>query len=125
MYAIIEKGSHQYKVRAGQFVRMQKMDLPKGSSWSCQQILAVQDEKGQLVTGQPFVKKAEVKGRILSHGKLKKQLVFKKKRRKGYRLTKGHRQEFTEVYIELIKTPNGDSQKKLLVKKTKGKKEKK
>ena len=124
MYAVIEKGSHQYKVTVGQFVRMQKMDLPKGTKWSCQNILAIQDQSGQLITGQPFVEKAEVRGLILTHGKLKKLLVFKKKRRKGYRLTRGHRQEFTEVYIEFLKSPNGDSQKKLLVKKTQEKKEK-
>lgn len=124
MYAVIEKGSHQYKVRAGQFIKMQKMDLPKGAQWNCQNVLAIQDQNGQLITGQPFVKKAEVKGRVLNHGKLKKQLVFKKKRRKGYRLTQGHRQEFTEVYIELIKSPNGDLQKKPLAKKSQRKKEK-
>ena len=124
MYAVIEKGSHQYKVQAGQFIRMQKMDLPKGAQWSCQNILAIQDQNGQLITGQPFVENAEVKGHVISHGKLKKQLIFKKKRRKGYRLTQGHRQEFTEIYIEFLKSPNGDLQKKPLVKKSQIKKEK-
>ena len=124
MYAVIEKGSHQYKVTAGQFIRIEKMDLPKGAKWNCQNILAIQDQSGQLITGQPFVEKAEVRGLIVTHGKLKKLLVFKKKRRKGYRLTKGHRQEFTEVYIESLKSPNGDSEKKPIVKKTAAKKEK-
>ena len=117
MYAVIERGAHQYKVTAGQFIRIEKMNLPVGENWVCKQVLAIQDKNGELQAGRPFVEKAEVKALVHRHGKLKKQLVFKKKRRKGYRLTKGHRQEFTELYIELLKGPAGIIQKKILKKK--------
>ena len=123
MFAVVQGLGKQYKVQPGQFIRMEKLELKEGAVWKSP-VLTFQDPEGKLYIGQPFVEKAEVRGLILTHGKLKKLLVFKKKRRKGYRLTRGHRQEFTEVYIEFLKSPNGDSQKKLLVKKTQEKKEK-
>ncbi len=112
MYAIIEELGHQYRVKAGQFVRMPKMPLTEGTQYKCRQILAFEDNKGTFSLGRPFVAKALVKGRVLRHGKSKKILVFKKKRRKGYRLTKGHRQEFTEIYIETLNGPNSQSESK-------------
>ncbi len=108
MYAIIQNGAHQYRIQPGQFVRLEKVDLAPGNVWKCHEVLAFQDKQGQLVTGTPCIEKAEVRGRVIRHGKGKKQLVFKKNRRKGYRRTHGHRQEFTEVYIELINTPSGE-----------------
>ena len=113
MYAIIQNGAHQYKVQLGQFLKLEKLQLSPGESWRCKQVLVFQDKEGHLVTGKPYIEKAEMKARIIRHGKDKKVLVFKKKRRKGYRRTKGHRQEFTEIYVEALNDPAG----KLLEKK--------
>lgn len=121
MYAIIQNGAHQYRIQPGQFVRLEKVDLAPGKVWKCQEVLALQDKQGQLMTGTPCIEKAEVKGRVIRHGKGKKQLVFKKNRRKGYRRTHGHRQEFTEVYIELINTPSGEKMEKKMSSAQKGK----
>ncbi len=107
MYVIIQNGVHQYRVEPGQFLKMEKIQLSEGESWKCGQVLAFQDKAGELVIGNPYVEKAEVHGRVVRHGKSKKILVFKKNRRKGYRRTQGHRQEFTEIYIEAFNTPNG------------------
>lgn len=114
MYAVIEKGSHQYRIQPGQFIKTEKITLAPGEIWKCKFVLAFQDKAGVLTTGTPYVEKAEVIGRIVRHGKGKKCLVFKKKRRKGYRRTQGHRQEFTEVYIEAISTPDGEKIEKKL-----------
>ena len=121
MYAVIEKGSHQYKIQPGQFIKTEKIALAPGEIWKCGLVLAFQDEAGVLAAGTPYVEKAEVIGRIIRHGKSKKSLVFKKNRRKGYRRTQGHRQEFTEIYIEAISTPNGKKIEKKL--KSRSKKE--
>ncbi|MDE0119425.1 MAG: 50S ribosomal protein L21 [Bdellovibrionales bacterium] len=112
MYAVIQKGVHQYKVHLGQFLKLEKLQLRPGQNWKCQQVLLFQEEDGHLVSGQPYIKTAEVQARIIRHGKSKKVLVFKKNRRKGYRRTKGHRQEFTEVYIEALCSPSGKWLKK-------------
>ena len=112
MYAVIEKGVHQYKVHLGQFLKLEKLQLRPGQNWRCQQVLLFQEEDGHLVSGTPYVEAAEVQARIIRHGKSKKVLVFKKNRRKGYRRTKGHRQEFTEVYIEALCSPSGKWSKK-------------
>ena len=112
MYAVIQKGIHQYKVHLGQFLKLEKLPLSPGQNWKCQQVLLFQEEDGHLVTGTPYVEAAEIRARIIRHGKSKKVLVFKKNRRKGYRRTKGHRQEFTEVYIEALYSPSGKWLKK-------------
>ena len=123
MYAIIEKGAHQYRIQPGQFIKTEKITLAPGEIWKCAFVLAFQDKTGVLTTGTPYVEKAEVLGRVIRHGKTKKFLVFKKKRRKGYRRTQGHRQEFTEIYIEAISTPDGEKiEKKLNNRKKKGSK---
>ncbi|MYE07694.1 MAG: 50S ribosomal protein L21 [Oligoflexia bacterium] len=112
MYAVIQKGIHQYKVHLGQFLKLEKLPLSPGQDWKCQQVLLFQEEDGPLLAGTPYVEAAEVRARIIRHGKSKKVLVFKKNRRKGYRRTKGHRQEFTEVYIEALCGPSGKWLKK-------------
>ena len=107
MYAVIKNGAHQYRIKPGEFLRMEKLPLAPGKIWKCQNILAFQDGAGQFTVGSPYIKKAEVWTRVVRHGKTKKVLVFKKNRRKGYRRTKGHRQEFTEIYVEAFYTPEG------------------
>jgi len=108
MYIVIKRGSHQYRVKPGQFFRMEKLELSPGDIWQCQEVLAFQDKEGQLSLGKPYVDKAALHARVIRHGKGKKDLIFKKKRRKGYRRTKGHRQEFTELYVETFYSPSGE-----------------
>lgn len=113
---IIENGVHQYRVEPGQFLRMEKIKLSVGKNWKSEKVLVFQSATGELIIGNPYVKKAVVQGRVVRHGKSKKIFVFKKNRRKGYRRTQGHRQEFTEIYVETFNTPSGD---KINVKKKK------
>ncbi len=119
MYAIIQKGAHQYRVEPGQFIKMEKMELDVGAVWKCREVLAFLSKEGHFTAGTPYVEKAEVSGRVVRHGKGKKSLVFKKKRRKGYRRTQGHRQEFTEIYIEVFGAPSGEKVEKKWPRKTK------
>ncbi len=117
MYVIMQKGAHQHKVWLGQFLKVEKIKLPVGNVWECREILAFQDKAGVLKTGRPYIEKALLTAQVMRQAKSKKKLVFKKKRRKGYRKTCGHRQEFTEIYISGFRTPNGESLKKPLKKK--------
>ncbi len=109
MYAIIQNGSHQYRTWPGQFIKIEQVKLESGMEWKSKQVLAFRHENGSFVTGSPYVEKAEIRGRVVRHGKSKKVLVFKKNRRKGYRKTQGHRQAFTEIYIESFLTPQGEN----------------
>ena len=118
MYAVIQNGAHQYRVQLGQFIKIEKLGLEPGQLWKCNEILAFQDQEGRLTVGSSGLKRAEVQGRVIRHGKSKKILVFKKKRRKGYRRTQGHRQEFTEIYIELMSAPSGEQVERKLTSKS-------
>lgn len=101
MYAVIRTGGKQYKVQEGDTLRIEKLDGDKGSEIEFNDILMV--SSGTDVTlGAPVVENAVVKGHIVEQGKGKKVLVFKFKRRKGYRRLKGHRQHFTAVKIDTI-----------------------
>lgn len=100
-------GSKQYLVSLGSTFRVEKLDVKKGESWEGTQVLFVQNENGDLTVGQPLVEKAGVKAKVLRHGKDKKILIVKKKRRKGYRRTQGHRQDFTEILIEALADEKG------------------
>ena len=107
MYAIIQNGTHQYKAKAGTFLRVEKREEKPGDKGAFDKILAFSNKEGDLLVGTPYVIGAKVYFQVIRHGKGKKKLVFKKKRRKGYRRTKGHRQEFTELYIETLSNSTG------------------
>ena len=101
MYAIVDILGKQFKVTQDQFVYAPKMDGEEGASVEFDQVLLIGN--GQDVeVGAPAVAGAKVSGKILGHLKGDKVVVFKKKRRKGYRKKNGHRQEFTKVLIEKI-----------------------
>jgi large subunit ribosomal protein L21 len=101
MYAIVKTGGKQYKVSQGDTMRFEKLDGDVGATVTFDQVLMVND--GETVTvGQPRVENAVVSGQIVEQGKAKKILVFKYKRRKGYRRKQGHRQQFTAVRIDSI-----------------------
>jgi large subunit ribosomal protein L21 len=98
-YAIIQTGGKQYRVRPGEVLRVEKLPLAEGETQvEFSHVLVASDASGVQI-GQPLVPGARVVARVIRHGKGKKILVFKKKRRKNYRRRYGHRQPFTEVQI--------------------------
>ncbi len=101
MYAVIKTGGKQYKVHEEQTLKVEKLDGTEGSEIEFDNILMYSD--GETVTlGAPTLETASVKAHIIEQGRDKKQLVFKYKRRKGYRKMRGHRQHYTEIKIDSI-----------------------
>jgi large subunit ribosomal protein L21 len=101
MYAIVRTGGKQYQVAAGDKLRVEKLDGEVGDTVELADVLLVA-EGGDVKVGAPVVDGAKVVAKIVEQGKAKKVLVFKKKRRKGYQVMRGHRQLFTALSIELI-----------------------
>jgi large subunit ribosomal protein L21 len=101
VYAIIKSGGKQYRVAEGEVLRVEKLDVDSGSPVEFTDVLLVKTETETFI-GQPLVEGALVKGVIEGVGKLGKVLVFKYKKKKQYRRTRGHRQQFSEVRIESI-----------------------
>ena len=103
MYAIIESCGKQYKVAEGDVVFFEKLDTEVGKKVTFDKVILVSDEKGVQV-GNPYVKGVKVEGKVVSHGKGKKIIVFKMKAKKNERKKQGHRQPYTKVEITTIKT---------------------
>jgi large subunit ribosomal protein L21 len=103
MYAIIESCGKQYKVAEGDVVFFEKLNAEEGKKITFDNVVLVSDE-GKVQVGAPYVKGVKVEGKVISHGKAKKILVFKMKAKKNYRRTQGHRQPYTKVEITSIKT---------------------
>ena len=104
MYAIIEACGKQYKVSEGDVVFFEKLDAEEGKKVTFDKVILVSDDK-KVQVGNPYVKGIKVEGKVVSHGKGKKILVFKYKAKKNYRRTQGHRQPYTKVEITNIKLP--------------------
>ncbi len=104
MYAIIEACGKQYKVTEGDVVFFEKLDAEEGKKVTFDKVILVSDDK-KVQIGSPYVKGIKVEGKVVSHGKGKKILVFKYKAKKNYRRTQGHRQPYTKVEITNIKLP--------------------
>lgn len=102
MFAIVNIAGFQYKVSPDQFVYVNRLPQDEGASVQFDEVLLVSKDGGGTRVGQPFVSGASVRGKVLSHLKDDKVIVFKKKRRKGYQVKKGHRQSLTKVQIESI-----------------------
>ena len=100
-YAVISAGGKQHKVAVGDRIRVEKIAAGVGDKVTFDEVLALQTEGG-LQIGLPVLKGARVIGRVVEQDKAKKVLVFKKKKRKQYRRTRGHRQPFTAVVVEEI-----------------------
>ena len=101
MYAIVDIAGKQFKVAKDQYIYAPKMEGEAGSSISFDKVLLV-DNGGSVEVGAPTVNGVTVSGKILEHVKGNKVIIFKKKRRKGYAVKNGHRQQFTKVQIESI-----------------------
>ena len=100
MYAIIQTCGKQYQVSTGDVLRVERLPGERGDQVVLDQVLMVGGE--ELKVGAPLVENASVKGQILTQGKAKKILVYKKKRRKNYRRMQGHRQLYTALQIQEI-----------------------
>lgn len=101
MYAIIETGGKQYKVKAGDVIYVEKLAANEGDTVTFDRVLAVRDDKG-LVAGTPTVPGAKVTGKVEKHVKGEKIVIFKYKPKKNERRKQGHRQPYTKVTIERI-----------------------
>jgi large subunit ribosomal protein L21 len=102
MYAIIRSGGKQHKVSKGDVLKLEKLDKKAGEKVEFEEVLFVGGEKSGVRVGQPLVSEARVVATVLGEGKTKKVLVFKKKKRKQYRRTQGHRQHYISVKVEDI-----------------------
>ncbi|MCC6721810.1 MAG: 50S ribosomal protein L21 [Bacteroidia bacterium] len=102
MYAIVNIGGQQFKVTEKQNIYVNRLSDEEGSSVNFDNVLLI-DNNGSVTVGSPVVEGATVKAKIISHLKGDKVIVFKKKRRKGYKNKKGHRQYLTKIEIETIK----------------------
>lgn len=103
MYAIIEACGKQYKVAEGDVVFFEKLDAEEGKKVKFDNVILVSEDNGKIEVGSPYVKGAKVEGKVVSHGKAKKILVFKYKAKKNYKRTQGHRQPYTKVEITSVK----------------------
>ena len=101
MYVIVEIQGQQFKAESGKKLFVHRLPADQGAAVEFEKVLLV-DNDGEVKVGAPVVEGAKVVGEVLSHVKGKKVIVFKKKRRKGYRKRNGHRQSFTEVLIKEI-----------------------
>ena len=103
MYAIVEAGGKQYQVEEGRYLKVDLMDGEVDSKVVFDKVVMLVNGKKSKV-GQPYVKNATAEGKILGHGKEKKIIVYKQRPKKGYRVKRGHRQEFSRVMINKIRT---------------------
>lgn len=102
MYAVLETGSKQYRVAAGDTLEIERLDVEAGKPFTFDRVLLVNNE-GKLTVGSPTVADASVTADVVAHKRGEKKIAFKMKRRKGYHRTVGHRQELTVVKITEIK----------------------
>ena len=102
MYAVLETGSKQYRVTAGDTLEIERLDVEAGQPVTFDRILLVNND-GKLSIGSPVVANASVVADVVDHIRGEKKMTFKMKRRKGYHKTIGHRQELTIVKIKEIK----------------------
>ena len=98
MYAVVKTGGKQYRVRAGEKLRIEQIPAEVGQEIVLDQVLVIADGDA-LKMGTPFLAGAQVKAKVLEHGRGDKVHIFKMRRRKHYRKSQGHRQNYTEIEI--------------------------
>ena len=101
MYAIVNIQGQQFKVEQNQEMFVHRLPQSEGEAVTFDEVLLI-DDNGKVSIGAPAVQGASVKAKVISHLKGDKVIVFKKKRRKGYRVKNGHRQQFSKIQIEAI-----------------------
>ena len=104
MYAIFQLSGFQYTGEEGSVIRVPRQDVEKGDSIDIDEVLLVKADGDPLV-GTPFVADATIQAEVIDHGKDDKVLVHKYKRRTKYRLTRGHRQDYSDIRINKISAP--------------------
>jgi ribosomal protein L21 len=114
MYAIVEIAGQQFKVEEGKKIFVHRLKAEDGKQIDFEKVLLIEDE-GKITIGEPVIKDAKVEGKVISQVRGDKVIVFKKKRKKGYRVKNGHRQNFTQV--EIISINGKSSPKKQAAKK--------
>jgi large subunit ribosomal protein L21 len=118
MYAIVEIAGQQFKVENGTKIFVNRLEFEEGKEIEFDKVLLIEDE-GKIAIGEPTIKDAVVGAKILNNVRGDKVIVFKKKRKKGYRVKNGHRQNFTQV--EIISINGIGSPKKAAPKKAESK----
>jgi large subunit ribosomal protein L21 len=105
MYAVVETGGKQYQVQEGRYIDVDLLNVTPDTNINIDKVVAIiAGEHSQI--GQPYINGATVKAKVLKHDKTKKVIAYKMRRKKGYRLKKGHRQDYTRILIEEIEFPN-------------------
>jgi large subunit ribosomal protein L21 len=102
VYAIIQSSGHQVKVTPGSVIEVDRIDASPGDTVSIDRVLFLEKDGGEVLTGSPYVAEVKVVGVVEGESRGPKIRVFKKKRRKGMRRTRGHRATFTRVRINEI-----------------------
>jgi large subunit ribosomal protein L21 len=102
MYAIVEIAGKQFRVSKDMKLKVPLLESEPGKKVGFDRVLLVEDDKGNATIGNPVVKSMQVSATVLEHGREKKVIVFKKKRRKGYQKTRGHRQGYSVIEINAI-----------------------
>jgi large subunit ribosomal protein L21 len=106
MYAIVDIAGQQFKVEEGQKIFVHRLDVEEGDNIEFDKVLLIEND-GKITVGEPVIKDALIEGKILDHIRGDKVIIFKKKRKKGYRIKNGHRQNFTQVEIVSINEKGG------------------
>ncbi|MEE2904791.1 MAG: 50S ribosomal protein L21 [Gemmatimonadota bacterium] len=102
MYAVFRTGGKQFRAEPGVRIRIPSLAAEPGESVVFEQVLIAGDGEASVQVGNPTVDGASVTAEVLRHGRDKKIIVFKRKRRKGYRKKQGHRQDFTEIRVDKV-----------------------
>ncbi|HNW31113.1 MAG TPA: 50S ribosomal protein L21 [Caldisericia bacterium] len=101
MYAIVKTGGKQYKVAAGDTIKVEHLDAKVGEDYALDQVTLIENN-GNINVGKPFIKNAKVVAQVMSHGKGRKLVVFFYRHKTNHRRRKGHRQEYTQLKIKEI-----------------------
>jgi large subunit ribosomal protein L21 len=115
VYAVIKTGGKQYRVSEGDRFKVEKLDVKVGSTFKLDTVLMLGDVDSVKI-GTPSVKDVSVACEVLEQGRDKKIVVFKKKRRKRYKIKRGHRQPFTLLKVTSINAPGSTSKRKVAAK---------
>ncbi|MDR0676225.1 MAG: 50S ribosomal protein L21 [Elusimicrobiota bacterium] len=102
MYAVIDLSGKQQRVEKNEIIRIEKVSKNIGDEVEFDKIMMLQDENGEVKIGTPYLNDIKVTAKVLAQDRAKKIIVFKKKRRKSYTKTQGHRQYYTEIKIQDI-----------------------
>ena len=102
MYAVFQTGGKQFRAEPGTRIRVPSLDVEPGATVTFDHVLLTGDADANVQVGTPVVDGASVKAEVIRHGRAKKIIVFKRKRRKGYRKKQGHRQDFTEIRVQEV-----------------------